>query len=91
MAIANLAKSGYNVISDKEDKDYSDLEEGIIYPLQGASIGSMWGPYGALGGALYGLTYSLKDDLGFKDSNFLTKLKYPIDLGGDYADWFKIF
>lgn len=91
MAIANLAKSGYNVISGKEDKDYSDLEEGIIYPLQGASIGSMWGPYGALGGALYGLGYGFKDDLGLKDSNFFTKLLFPIDLGGDYADWFKIF
>lgn len=94
MAIANLAKSGYNAISGKEDKDYSDLEEGVIYPLQGASIGASYSggnPWAVAGGALYGLGYSFKDDLGLKDSNFFTKLLFPIDLGGDYADWFKIF
>ena len=32
-AIGSTAKSGYNMISDKDDKDYSDLEESIIYPL----------------------------------------------------------
>lgn len=80
-AIGSAAKSGYNAISGKDDKDYSDLEESIIYPLQGASVGSMFGPWGALGGALYGLGYSFKDDLGLKDSNFLSQLLHPIDMG----------
>ena len=34
--IGGLAKGGYNSISGKDDKDYSDVEESIIYPLQGA-------------------------------------------------------
>ena len=79
--IGGLAKGGYNSISGKDDKDYSDTEESIIYPLQGASMGAQFGPWGALGGALYGLGYSFKDDLGLKDSNFLTQLLFPIGMG----------
>lgn len=86
--IGGLAKGGYNSISGKDDKDYSDLEESIVYPLQGASMGASFGPWGALGGALYGLGYSFKDDLGMKDSNFLTKMVFPIGLGdgGGFID-----
>lgn len=81
-AIAGLAKGGYNAISGKEDEDYSDVEESIIYPLQGAAIGGQFGgPWGAAGGALYGLGYSLKDELGLKDSNFLTQMLLPIGMG----------
>ena len=80
-AIASTAKSGYNAITGHNDKNYSDLEEGVIYPLQGAAIGSQFGPWGALGGALYGLGYGFKDDLGLKDSNFLTQVLFPIGLG----------
>lgn len=79
--IGGLAKGGYNSISGKDDKDYSDTEESVIYPLQGASMGAQFGPWGALGGALYGLGYSFKDDLGLKDSNFLTQLLFPIGMG----------
>lgn len=79
--IGKVAKTGYNKISGHDDKEYSDVEESVIYPLQGASIGSMFGPWGALGGALYGLGYSFKDDLGMKDSNFLTQITYPIGMG----------
>ena len=79
--IGSLAKSGYNSISGKDDEDYSDTEESIIYPLQGASMGAQFGPWGALGGALYGLGYSFKDDLGLKDSNFFTQLLHPIGMG----------
>lgn len=87
-AIGGLAKGAYNEFSGKDDKDYSDTEESIIYPLQGASMGSMFGPWGAAGGALYGLGYSFKDDLGMKDSNFLTKLVFPIGMGdgGGFID-----
>ena len=79
--IGSLAKGGYNSISGKDDKDYSDTEESVIYPLQGASMGASFGPWGALAGALYGLGYSFKDDLGLKDSNFLTQLLFPIGMG----------
>lgn len=79
--IGGLAKGGYNAISGKGDEDYSDVEESTIYPLQGASIGASFGPWGALGGALYGLGYSFKDDLGLKDSNFLTQMLFPIGMG----------
>ena len=79
--IGGLAKGGYNSISGKDDKDYSDTEESVIYPLQGASLGASFGPWGALGGALYGLGYSFKDDLGLKDSNFLTQMLFPIGMG----------
>ena len=80
-AIGSVGKQSYNMISDKDDKDYSDLEESIIYPLQGTSMGASFGPVGALAGALYGLGYSFKDDLGMKDSNFLTQLLFPIGMG----------
>lgn len=79
--IGALAKTGYNKLSNKTDKDYSDTEESVIYPLQGASMGAQFGPWGAAGGALYGLGYSFKDDMGLKNSNFLTQMLYPIDMG----------
>ena len=79
--IGQVAKTGYNKISGHDDKEYSDLEEGIIYPLQGASVGAMFGPIGAAAGALYGLGYGFKDDLGMKDSNFLTQMLFPIGMG----------
>lgn len=79
--IGGLAKGGYNSISGKDDKDYSDMEESVIYPLQGASMGAQFGPWGAAAGALYGLGYSFKDDLGLKDSNFLTQMLFPIGMG----------
>lgn len=86
--IGGLAKGGYNAISGKDDKDYSDTEESIIYPLQGAAMGSQFGPWGAAGGALYGLGYSFKDDLGLKDDNFLTNVLFPIGMGdgGGFID-----
>lgn len=79
--IGQVAKSGYNAITGHDDEDYSDVEESIIYPLQGASIGSMFGPWGAAGGAMYGLGYSFLDDLGLKKSNFITQITHPIGLG----------
>ena len=79
--IGGLAKGGYNSISGKDDKDYSDTEESVIYPLQGASMGAQFSPWGAAAGALYGLGYSFKDDLGLKDSNFLTQMLFPIGMG----------
>ena len=79
--IGTAAKKGYNAISGHDDKEYSDLEESTIYPLQGASMGAQFGPWGAAGGALYGLGYSFKDDLGMKDSNFLTQMLFPIGMG----------
>ena len=80
-AIGSTAKAGYNAFLGKDDKDYSDLDQTIVYPLQGASKGAQFGPWGALGGALYGLGYSFKDDLGLKNSNFLTQLLFPLDMG----------
>ena len=80
-AIGSVAKSAYNNITGHNDDNYSDIEESMIYPLQGASKGAMFGPWGALGGALYGLGYSFKDDLGLKDSNFLTQMLFPIGMG----------
>ena len=79
--IGKVAKEGYNGISGHDDEEYSDVEESIIYPLQGASMGAQFGPWGAAGGALYGLGYSFKDDLGMKDSNFLTQMLFPIGMG----------
>lgn len=79
--IGQVAKSGYNATTGHDDEDYSDVEESVIYPLQGASIGSMFGPWGALGGALYGLGYSFLDDVGLKKSNFITQITHPIGLG----------
>lgn len=90
--IGALAKGGYNKISGKDDKDYSDTEEGIIYPLQGAAMGSSFGPWGALGGALYGLSYGFKDDtnkwVGIKEGSFWDKLRHPIGMGdgGGFID-----
>ena len=80
-AIGSIAKQGYNTFTGKSPKDYSDTEQSVIYPLQGASAGAQFGPWGALGGALYGLGYSFKDDLGLKDSNFLTQMLFPIGMG----------
>lgn len=80
-AIGSVAKSTYNNLTGHNDGNYSDVEESVIYPLQGASKGAMFGPWGALGGALYGLGYSFKDDLGLKDSNFLTQMLFPIGMG----------
>lgn len=83
-AVAGIAKGLYNKFSNKTDKDYSDTEEAIIYPLQGAAMGNSFGggnPWATAGGALYGLGYSFKDDLGMKNSNFLTQLTHPIDMG----------
>lgn len=80
-AIGSVAKGGYNAITGHNDSNYSDLEESIVYPLQGASKGAMFGPWGALGGLLYGLGYSFKDDIGLKDSNFLTQMLFPLDMG----------
>lgn len=90
--IGSLAKGGYNSISGKDDKDYSDVEESVIYPLQGASMGAQFGPWGALGGALYGLSYGFKDDtnkwVGIKDGSFWDKLRHPIGMGdgGGFID-----
>lgn len=80
-AIGSVAKGGYKALTGHDDSNYSDVEESIVYPLQGASKGAMFGPWGALGGALYGLGYSFKDDIGLKDSNFLTQLLFPIGMG----------
>jgi hypothetical protein len=80
--IANTGKSLYNNISGHSPSEYSDLEQSTIYPIQGAANGfSLGGPWGALGGALYGLGYSFKDDIGLKDSNFLTQMLFPIGMG----------
>lgn len=80
-AIGSVAKGGYNAITGHDDKGYSDLEESIIYPTQGASKGAVFGPWGAAAGALYGLGYSFKDDLGMKNGNFLTQMLFPLDMG----------
>lgn len=87
-AIGKGVKLGFNGIFDKKDEngydDYSDLEESIVYPLQGAATGSMFGPWGALGGALYGLGYSFKDDLGLKNNEWYTDLLFPIGMGDEH-------
>ena len=88
--IGKTAKSGYNFISDKDDSDYSDLEQSTIYPLQGASAGAQFGPWGALGGALYGLGYSFKDDIGLKDNNWFTDLVFPIGMGDEHQGLIQI-
>ena len=91
-AIGAVGKQGYNLISGKDDKDYSDVEESIVYPMQGASMGASFGPWGALAGALYGLGYSFKDDtnklLGIKEGSFWDKLRHPIGMGdgGGFID-----
>ena len=83
--IAKGAKAGYNGIMGKDDSDYSDMEETIVYPLQGAATGSSFGPWGAAGGALYGLGYSFKDDLGLDDNDFLTTMLFPIGMGDEHS------
>jgi len=83
-AIGGAAKTGYNGIMGKDDSEYSDLEQSTIYPLQGASMGSSFGPWGALGGALYGLGYSLKDNLGLEDNDWATTLIFPIGMGDEH-------
>lgn len=87
-AIAGAGKNTYNFITNKTPSEYSDTEQSIIYPLQGAAMGSRFGPLGAAAGALYGLGYSFKDDIGLKDSNFFTKLLFPIGMGdgGGFID-----
>ena len=83
-AIASVAKKGYGAATGHNDSNYSDLEEEIVYPLQGAAIGSMFGPWGALGGALYGLGYGFKDDIGLKDNNWFTNMLFPIGMGDEH-------
>lgn len=83
-AIAGVAREGYDTIMDKDATEYSDLEQSVIYPTQGAAIGSQFGPWGALGGALYGLGYSFKDDLGLKDNDWKTTLLFPIGMGDEH-------
>lgn len=80
-AIAGVGKNTYNLISNKTPGEYSDTEQSVIYPLQGAATGSQFGPWGAAAGALYGLGYSLRDELGLKDSNFFSQLLHPIGMG----------
>lgn len=82
--IGKTAKTGYNFISDKDDSEYSDLEQSTIYPLQGASVGAQFGPWGAAGGAAYGLGYSFKDDIGLKDNDWLTTVLFPIGMGDEH-------
>ena len=83
-AIGAVAKKGYGAATGHNDSNYSDLEEGIVYPLQGASMGAQFGPWGALGGALYGLGYGFKDDIGLKDNNWLTNVLFPIGMGDEH-------
>ena len=87
-AIGAGAKKGYNTLFDKTDEngydDYSDTEQTMIYPLQGASAGAQFGPWGALGGAAYGLGYSFKDDVGLDDNNWLTTLIFPVGMGDEH-------
>ena len=84
-AIASVAKKGYGAATGHNDSNYSDLEESVVYPLQGAANGfSFGGPWGALGGALYGLGYSFKDDLGLKDNKWYTNMLFPIGMGDEH-------
>lgn len=83
-AIGSFAKGGYNTISGHDDSDYSDLEQSTIYPMQGASKGAQFGPWGAAAGALYGLGYSFKDDIGLKDNDWLTDIIFPIGMGDEH-------
>lgn len=87
-AIAGAGKGLYNMITDKNPSEYSDVEQSTIYPLQGAAMGSQFGPWGAAAGALYGLGYSFKDDIGLDDDNFLTDFIFPIGMGdgGGFID-----
>lgn len=83
-AIAGFVKQGYNGLTGKNEADYSDTEQTVAYPLQGAAMGSSFGPWGALGGALYGLGYSFKDDIGLGDNELLTDLIFPIGMGDEH-------
>ena len=83
-AIGSFAKGGYNSVSGHDDSDYSDLEQSTIYPMQGASKGAQFGPWGAAAGALYGLGYSFKDDIGLKDNDWLTDIIFPIGMGDEH-------
>jgi len=84
-AIAKGAKGLYGLGTGHNDSNYSDLEEGIIYPAQGAAIGTSIMPgWGTLGGALYGLGYAFKDDLGLKDNNWFTTMTFPIGMGDEH-------
>lgn len=87
-AIASGVKTGYDTLFDKKDEngydDYSDFEQTMVYPGMGAAYGSSFGPWGALGGAAYGLGYSFKDDVGLKDNDWLTTLIFPIGMGDEH-------
>lgn len=58
----------------------SDVDETITDTLKGFSIGANFGPWGMLGGSLYGLGHSFKDDLGIDGGNTLGKILFPIKL-----------
>jgi len=81
-AIGSFAKTGYNTLTGHDDKNYSDVEQEIVYPLQGASMGAgIAPPWGAIIGALYGLGYGFRDDLGFiRNNKWLDDMVFPIKL-----------
>lgn len=89
-AIGSFAKGGYNTLSGHDDSDYSDTEQTMVYPLQGASKGASFGPWGAAAGALYGLGYSFKDDLGLEDNDVLTDIIFPIGMGDEHEGLIRI-
>ena len=83
-AIAKAAKGGYGLATGHNDSNYSDFEEPFVYTAQGAGTGAQFGPWGALGGALYGLGYSFKDDVGLKDNDWLTNIFFPVGMGDEH-------
>ena len=83
-AIASGARSGYDTLTGKDASEYSDLEQSTIYPMQGAAIGSQFGPWGTAAGTLYGLGYSLKDNIGLEDNDWLTDVLFPIGMGDEH-------
>ena len=89
-AIGAVGKGVYNLGTGHNDSNYSDLEEGVIYPLQGASMGASFGPWGALAGGLYGLGYGFKDDVGLKDNDWLTTMLFPIGMGDEHRGIMKL-
>lgn len=93
-AIGQGAKTGYNTIFQKTDEngydDYSDFEEPIVYAGQGASQMAQFGPWAALGGALYGLGYGFKDDVGLEDNNWLTDIIFPIGMGDEHQGFISL-
>lgn len=89
-AIAGFAKQGYNGLTGKNEANYSDTEQTVAYPLQGVAMGSSFGPLGALVGGLYGLEYSLKDDIGLKDNSLLTNVFFPIGMGDEHQGLIRI-